>query len=113
MLLAFLAVALPANGQDFDKGLTAAKKGNFEVALRKWQPLAKKGDVDAQYNLAVMYANGQGVPKDTAEARKWLREPVMRGHAGAQFLLGLMFAHGLGVERDLVKAVSWYRKAAA
>ena len=29
---------------------------------------ADQGDADAQYNLGLMYANGEGVPEDDAEA---------------------------------------------
>lgn len=31
------------------------------------------GDAEAQYNLALKYANGDGVPQDYAEAAKWYR----------------------------------------
>jgi hypothetical protein len=49
--------------QDFQKGLTAYKSGDYATALREWTPLAKQGDAFAQYNLGVMYGNGQGVPR--------------------------------------------------
>jgi hypothetical protein len=32
---------------------------------------AAAGDANAQSNLGAMYANGQGVPKDEAEAVRW------------------------------------------
>jgi len=32
---------------------------------------AEQGDTTAQYNLAVMYDNGQGVPQDYVQAHKW------------------------------------------
>ena len=32
---------------------------------------ADQGAADAQYNLGVMYGNGQGVPQDDVEAHKW------------------------------------------
>jgi len=49
---------------DFQKGLAAAQKGDFVTALREWEPLAEQGDADAQFNLGIMYANGQGVIQD-------------------------------------------------
>lgn len=112
-LVLALLVALPATAQDFQKGFDAAKRGDFAVALKEWQPLAEKGNIDAQYNLAVMYANGQGVPKDYSEARNWLRKPIKQGHSGAQFFLGLMYANGQGLQKDHAEAVKWYRKAAS
>jgi len=32
---------------------------------------AEQGDADAQYILGLMYANGEGVPENDAEAVKW------------------------------------------
>ena len=39
------------------------------------------GDAIAQYDLALMYARGRGVPQDDAEAVKWLRRAVKQGDA--------------------------------
>ena len=33
--------------------------------------LAEQGDAEAQLNLGIRYANGEGVPEDDAEAVKW------------------------------------------
>ena len=35
---------------------------------------AEAGNVVAQYNFGVMYANGRGVPQDDAEAQRLARE---------------------------------------
>ena len=35
--------------------------------------LAEKGNAGAQFNLGLMYDNGEGVPKNKAEAAKWRR----------------------------------------
>ena len=32
---------------------------------------AERGNAEAQFNLGLMYANGQGVPQDYVEAHKW------------------------------------------
>ena len=44
-----------------------------------------------------MFANGDGVTKDKAEALKWYRKAADQGHAKAQYALGWMFANGDGV----------------
>ena len=49
---------------DFQKGLAAVQRGDFATALREWTPLAEQGYATAQYNLGVMYDNGEGVPQD-------------------------------------------------
>jgi hypothetical protein len=40
--------------------------------------------IDAQFNLGVMYEEGQGVARDTAEAPPWYRQAPERGLAVAQ-----------------------------
>ena len=44
-----------------------------------------------------MYAKGQGVPQDYAEAVKWYRLAAEQGFAMAQDNLGLMYKNGQGV----------------
>ncbi len=69
---------------------------------------AEKGESSAQYNLGVMYAHGQGVTKDEAEAVKWYRKAAEQGEAIAQYNLGVMYAHGNGVIKDEVEAYKWW-----
>ena len=57
--------------QDFQKGVAAHNSGDFATALREWAPLAKQGDVGAQFNLGYMYDNGTGVLKDYVYAHMW------------------------------------------
>ena len=45
---------------------------------------ADQGDAGAQYNLGNMYANGEGVPQDDAEAVRWYRLGA-RGESPAAF----------------------------
>lgn len=73
---------------------------------------AEKGDAEEQYNLGGMYARGEGVPQDYAEAARWFRKAAELGHAGAQSNLGAMYVNGRGVPQDYAEAVRWYRKGA-
>jgi TPR repeat protein len=41
--------------------------------LNEWKLVAEQGDVKAQYNLELKYANGEGVPQDSEAARKWMK----------------------------------------
>ena len=47
-----LLLAVPAAGQDFQKGFEAYNNGGYATALREWRPLAEAGDAYAQFNLA-------------------------------------------------------------
>ena len=60
ILLAFLmTLSAPVAAQDFQKGLDAAQTGDYATALQEWTPLAEAGDANAQYNLGLMYENGE------------------------------------------------------
>jgi TPR repeat protein len=59
-----------------------------------------------------MYATGQGVPEDDAEAARWYRLAAEQGLAEAQAYLGVMYANGEGVPEDDTESVRWYRLAA-
>ena len=85
---------------------------NFVRSIGLFRPLADQGDADAQTTLGVMYALGQGVPKDDAQAAKWYRLAADQGHAWAQTHLGSMYQHGRGGAQNYVEAHKWYRLAA-
>ena len=73
--------------------------------------LADKGLAWAQFNLALMYANGEGVPENDAEAFKWYRKAADQGDADAQVNLGLMYANGEGVPENNIRAYVWWSMA--
>lgn len=111
-LILALLVVLPAVAQDFQKGLAAAKRGDYATALKEWRPLAEQGHAIAQYNLGLLYDNGRGVPQIHAEAARWYRKAAVQGNASAQNNLGFMYFTGQGVPQNHAEAVRWYRKAA-
>ena len=73
---------------------------------------AEQGNARVQLTLGLMYASGNGVTKDDAEAVRWFRLAVEPGHARAQYNLGTMYANGTGVAEDDAEAVRWFRLAA-
>jgi len=77
------------------------------------QAKAESGDAEAQYNLGVLYAEGQGGPRDYTEARAWYLKAAAQGLAEAQYGLGLLYAKGRGVPPDDVQAYMWLNLAAA
>jgi len=44
---------------------------DYKEAIRWYTLAAEQGHPTAQYNLAVLYVNGQGVEPDTLQAQKW------------------------------------------
>ena len=72
---------------------------------------AKQGAAYAQFNLGVMYDNGDGIPENDAEAVKWYRKAADQGHAKAQSNLGVMYYNGDGVPENHVRAYVWLSMA--
>ena len=82
-------------------------------AVKWYRMAAEQEHADAQCNLGVMYARGEGVPEDDREAMKWYRMAAEQGDVEAQFQLGGMYSLGEGVPEDYVKAYAWLNLAAA
>src|SRR2546423_716897 len=112
-----MAVLLLSSGTTWagllEDGVAAAERGDNAIALSIFRQLVAQGNGFAQFNLGSMYAQGQGVTQDYAEAGKWFRLAAERGNAGAQSNIGLMYAKGYGVTQDYAKAAEWYQRAAA
>lgn len=121
----------------FDDAAAAADKGDYATALKLFRSLAERGDSGAQYAIGRMYAKGQGMPKDSAEAMKWFDKAneqskalqaynrsdfatarkvftplAEKGQALAEYILGLMYANGQGVPESYTEALKWLQKAA-
>lgn len=111
-LIALALSAAPVSAGTFDDALAAHQRGDYAEAMRLWRPLAEQGYAGAQYNLGLMYYNGEGVPQDYAAAARWYRMAAEQGVAFAQTVLGIMYVNGQGVPQDYAEAARWYRKAA-
>ena len=86
--------------------------GYYKEAYKLCSLAAKQGYAIAQYNLGVMYDNGEGVTQDYKQAVKWYKLAAEQGDADAQNNLGLMYDEGKGVTQDYKQAVKWYKLSA-
>jgi TPR repeat protein len=66
----------------------------------------------AQSVLGKMYASGQGVSQNYAEALKWYQLAADQHDAEGQFGLGELLENGRGVLQDYAAAARWYQRAA-
>jgi TPR repeat protein len=80
--------------------------------LQSLKARADSGKPEAQTELGVMYAKGNGVSKDYAAALQLFESAAAQNFPRAQYLTGLMFERGFGVPRDYAAALQWYRRAA-
>ena len=88
---------------------------DYAAAALWYRKAAEQGLVNAQYNLAHMYEQSHGVPRDYAmsAAATWYRRAADQGYDAAQSNLGILFATGRGVRRDYVQAYKWFTLAGA
>ena len=94
-------------------GLDALNNKNYASAHKLFLELAEQGDVEAQYNLGLMYGKGKGVQKNYSEAVKWWGLAAEQGNGKAQTNLGWMYEIGKGVLKDENKAAHWYQIASS
>jgi TPR repeat protein/Zn-dependent protease with chaperone function len=116
------ALATPSFSKIFAAILCAVVGIGMAVRLRDELPriqrvgadlaAAEYGDAAAQYKLGIMYARGQSVARDDAQAVSWLHKAAEQGHAAAEYGLASMYASGRGVPKDDGLAFQWLRFAA-
>ena len=57
---------------------------DYGQVIRLLQPFAQQGNVDAQYNLGMMYLDGKGVAQNYKQAMVWFQKAAQQGDIGAQ-----------------------------
>jgi len=97
---------------DFQDGLDAFKRYDYETAYKILFRLAEHGDPKAQFYLGELYFVGKGVRHDYGEAAGWYRLAAEQGVAGAQCKLGEMLSKGFGGQQDCEEAAKWFKLAA-
>jgi len=107
----FLGSAEFAESADFDKGLKAARAGDYKTALRELKPLADQGHSIAQGLLGDMYYSGYGVAQNYTTAMMWYLRSATQGNPIAQYSVGMMYDSGKGVAENDKEAVKWFLKA--
>jgi TPR repeat protein len=101
-----------AEGSIRERADAAYYRDDYRSAMSLYLVMAEGNDAYAQYRIALMYANGQGVRRDPVAASRWYRRAAESGDPKAQNALGNVFDKGLGVKQDMREAARWYRLAA-
>jgi hypothetical protein len=83
-----------------------------ESAIDRLRKAAEHGDAQAQYDLGVQYAKGDGVPQDEEIAMACYRKAAELGYVEAQNRLAFWYYEGRGVGQNYAEAAKWWRKAA-
>ncbi len=86
-LLGLAVSELPAVAQteqlDQPKVSDAITQGDLPGAARRARELSDANDIEGQYNLALFYWHGVGIPQNFDEAIRWATLAGVRGHSKA------------------------------
>jgi len=80
--------------------------------MDKLQARAKKGEVEAQLELARRFENGLGLPMDSVATVKWFVEAIRQGSPEAAHRLGGLYALGRRVGKDANLAARFWSLSA-
>lgn len=72
----------------------------------------ENNDIEAQYEIANSYMDGEGVLHDYQQAIEWYRRAELNGFAPASNALGVCCYRGMGVHRDLSQGFELQLKSA-
>ncbi|MFZ6720722.1 tetratricopeptide repeat protein [Undibacterium sp. Ji49W] len=111
-VLATFSMAPLSHADDFKDGVAYYEQGDFPSAAESFRAAANKGNADAQFNLGLMYLNGEGIEQDYKQAMSWFEQSASKDNVRAQVNLGRMYAKGKGIVSNHGIAASWFRKAA-
>jgi TPR repeat protein len=89
-LLVFYSTVLSAENhqkklvdEEFKSAIKHVEKKNFFEAFQIFSNLAEKGVPEAQFNLALLYSNGLGAPKNFRQALYWSWQAHLNDHETA------------------------------
>ncbi|MDH3378316.1 MAG: serine/threonine-protein kinase [Gammaproteobacteria bacterium] len=69
-------------------------------------------EAEQEFAQGMKHKNGDGVPRDIAQAIRNFSRAAALGHGAAQYQLGVAYANGVGTVRDEEQALRWLRHAA-
>lgn len=89
--------------------LLITQKREIPRAVALCRQGAESGDPDAQTDLANIYLQGNLVPRDMTEARRWYEKVAAQNQANAAHVLGQIYWNGDGVPKDNARAAQLWR----
>jgi hypothetical protein len=90
LMMSTLLISSLACAADCNDGLSAYAKGDYQEAVRIFEPLASRGDDCAQYQLGEMYRLGQGVKQDKQKALDLFDDAAAHGNQKAKLQKALL-----------------------
>lgn len=86
---------------------------NTSKATELYLAAAKKGHVISQFQIGLIYFQGNGLKKNVTEAVYWFEKSAAQGNVGAYNNLGYIYSENKDeISQDYSKATEYFRKAA-
>ena len=79
-----------ADRQAVNAGVAAYLGRDYEKAIEFWLPAATRGNADAQFFIAGLYLDGNGVTRDLIQSHIWFARSAAQGHRRAAEQLDLL-----------------------
>jgi TPR repeat protein len=86
-------------------------KKQYPEALSLFKVQAALGNGLAQFNVALFYDFGWGMPENRPQACHWYKQAALSNMPGAMQQLGECYQAGTGVEHSTKLAFEWFSKA--
>lgn len=101
----------PAAAADLGHRLLEGEAPDFASARRYLMAAAMEKHATAQYELALLYLDGKGCPRDPVAAVAWLTEAMKAGDPAVQYKLATLHEEGIGTAVNYANAGVLYTLA--
>ncbi len=92
---------------DLKKGLNAHFDQDYATAWQELEPLADKGNPQAQLKIAEMLHLGHGTPQDVVRAYKYYNLAAEQGSGAAMQELATIYEHGFMIPKNPIREMMW------
>jgi len=108
----FPVMSIQASSLVLNQAVQAMSDGHYSQAYSQFTVLAKRGNVQAQVLLGIMYKEGYGIQSNLDFARHWFQQAAFMDDPAAQYMLGLTYIDPLAKDKDEAQAYEWISRAA-
>ena len=84
LVISFPSFPISASAGSYESGIEALNSHEYRKAIKILRPLASGGNVNAQYQMGLIYKKGLAVPKNESQMIEWFEAAAKQGHSAAQ-----------------------------
>lgn len=89
---------------------TEQARAMLEESVSWWEPVAKQGLTEGEYQYGVCLINGYGGASDYENGIGFIYRAALKGHAKAMDAMSQIFELGIGTQPDKAKAEYWKKE---